>query len=276
MLILIVMGKLVNFNRNHQRIGFQPYFQHDDRCNDAGKKERQDASSVSYDSKLGFVTTKDLNMANSYRVTLYGSGRFEVNEILAILRKNLGRHDALFYHVSILQRNYVVVNCRLFSVQVAKERANIVFYVVGDRMARLMRRQSRYAKNPNGQLMTILTEKAPMPVAPLDQNLVEAIKEAMARLYDRQTQAMDLSNFSDAIEFRRKGVYVHLNRANIFKLVVSIIVHNTPNLVALNLSNNGLATLEAMEVLSVSCPNLQEIDLSRNEVSSWIMSCLRY
>lgn len=98
------MAQFASFSRKYPRVPSHPYFHHDYRCNDNDKKQHCEDSSLSYDTTLGFVTTKDLYSVNSYRVTLYGSGRFEVDEVFAILRKNMKHVDSSFYHVSIIKQ----------------------------------------------------------------------------------------------------------------------------------------------------------------------------
>ena len=60
---------------------------------------------------------------------------------------------------------------------------------------------------------------------------------------------------------------VALFRPNMMLAVLDIIVENVPELVALDLSDNKLYSLDNLSVLSVKLPNLRVLHIGKNRVS---------
>lgn len=144
-----------------------------------------------------------------------------------------------------------------------------VFYVVGEDNAETLRNLSRRIPTHTGQRLVLLTTKAPLPCANLDDRVEEAIKVAMSSLYDSGSRVMNLANFRHAEEFKRQGLFVTIGKANVLRTVVQIIAENTPDLVALNLRENRMNFLEQLRPLSERCRSLRAIDLSKNRIHSF-------
>jgi len=106
-----------------------------------------------------------------------------------------------------------------------------------------------------------------MPCAILDESTETIIKTAMSQQYDANNHIMNLSDFVNAEEFKRQGLYVIIGRANVLRTIVNIIVENTPNIRALNLSDNKLNHLDPLQILNEKgIHSLKAVDLSKNKV----------
>ena len=138
--------------------------------------------------------------------------------------------------------------------------------MIGADTADTFRNLSRRITTQTGQRLVILSSKAPLTSAVLDDRTVEIIKAAMSRLYNPNTFVMDLSNFREAEEFKQQGLFLAISRANVLRTIIQIIIENTPNLLALNLRDNKLNFLETFRQLVDKCPNIKAIDLSKNKV----------
>lgn len=97
-------------------------------------------------------------------------------------------------------------------------------------------------------------------------NPVDLIKHTMSKLYNLETRVMNLSNFQQAEQFIKQGIFIAINKAKEFRNVVNIIVQSSPDIVALNLSNNKLSILEPLQSLADKCSSLKALDLSKNNV----------
>ena len=145
--------------------------------------------------------------------------------------------------------------------------------MVGTDNAETLMGISRRIRTNTGQLLTIHANKAPLPCANLDDRLIEVIKTAMSRLYNLETRVMDLSNFRQADEFKKHGLFIAPGKANITRTITQIITENTPDLQALNLRENKMNFLEFLRPLASKCFSLKALDLSKNKVC-FIPMCL--
>lgn len=130
-----------------------------------------------------------------------------------------------------------------------------------------MKSLDRRISTNNGYRLKILTQKAPLPTVTVDETLINVMKLTMSRLYDVSTNVMNLSKFSEAQEFRSNGIYLPVNRPQVLKAIFQIIRDNTPNIVALNLSDNKIAYLGLFNEIE-NCQSLKALDLSKNKVIS--------
>jgi Leucine-rich repeat (LRR) protein len=74
--------------------------------------------------------------------------------------------------------------------------------------------------------------------------------------------------FSDLVD----SYAVPLCIPTVMRAVLKIIVENTPELRALDLSDNNLCTLDSLCVLSAKLPNLRVLHIAGNQVSLSIQS----
>lgn len=145
----------------------------------------------------------------------------------------------------------------------------MIFWVLGNDNSATLKSLSRRIKSPTGQSLAVFSQRHPLPPTNVDANMVNCIKTAMSLLYDTNSRVMNLSNFRDAPVFRDNGMFVSLARPNLLKQVVDIIMQNAPDIVALNLSNNKIHSLESLTLLAKHCQSLKALDLSRNKVGFW-------
>lgn len=142
------------------------------------------------------------------------------------------------------------------------------FYVIGADLAEALRNLSQRITTDIGRRLVILTARSPLPWTILDASNMNTMKSAISRLFNRTSGVLDLSNFRDADEFRQKGLYIVVERANVLKAIVQLIIEvAASDLLALNLRDNRLSFLEMLQPLTEQCPCLKAIDLSKNKVN---------
>lgn len=127
-----------------------------------------------------------------------------------------------------------------------------------------MRGLSRRITTSTGNRLVILVNPSQPPVLALDENLVQLMRIAMSRLYDPNTRVMNLARFRDADELRSRGFYLAIDRPNVLRAIMQLIKENAPGLLALNMSDNRIHSLETFKTLSSL--SIKAIDLSKNKV----------
>ena len=98
----------------------------------------------------------------------------------------------------------------------------------------------------------------------VDEEMKTAMKQAMAKRYVEQTNALDLTRFhldSDLVD----KYYCDMTRAHIIETVLDIVAEAIPNLHALNLDNNHLRTLNKLNPAKL--PALKILYVGDNKVS---------
>ncbi|XP_054158102.1 nuclear RNA export factor 1-like [Oppia nitens] len=146
------------------------------------------------------------------------------------------------------------------------ENGGAVFFVLGVDTADSLRAFSRKLTAPSGHKLIILTNRSAIPPTPIDDELVNILKQVMSVRYSPDTRVMDLQKLRDDIHLKQLGLYVSLARPNVFNQIVQIIIDNTPEIVALNLRDNKLSSLEPLVKLGTSCDSLKALDLSANQI----------
>lgn len=104
-----------------------------------------------------------------------------------------------------------------------------------------------------------------IPLVAIDDNLKEKMKVTMAKRYNVQTKALDLSRFHTDPDL--KHIFCPLFRSNVMSTAIDIICENIPDLEAINLNDNCLSTMEAFKGVEKRIPNLKILYLGDNKVS---------
>lgn len=103
------------------------------------------------------------------------------------------------------------------------------------------------------------------PNVTVDENYKEKMKQVMAKRYNAETKALDLSKFHADPDFR--NMFCGLFRSSIMSAVIDIIHKNIPDLEALNLNDNNLSTMDCFRNIEKRLPNLKILYLGNNNVS---------
>lgn len=148
----------------------------------------------------------------------------------------------------------------------------VEFYVQGEDLAYSIKGLTRRISTPDGYKLLFLTEKSSTPLIDITPEFVDKLKLVMSKRYDVNSKLLNLSQFSSEQDFLSMRLYVSLQRINVCKQVVEIIIGNIPDLVSLNLSNNKIQNLDVFKPLVTSCKSLKQLDLSHNNVSLHFLS----
>lgn len=131
-------------------------------------------------------------------------------------------------------------------------------------MARALQNVDRKIDLPNGFKMMVKVRNG-LPNVQLDENVRGRMKIVMAKRYNPATKALDLSAFHTDPDLR--DIFVALFRPTIMIAAIDIIEQNIPDLVALNLDNNKIQSLEHFKTITTKIPNLRILHLANNKVS---------
>lgn len=144
----------------------------------------------------------------------------------------------------------------------------VVFYVQGDDLCHSIKSLSRRITTPEGLKLIIQTEKSSTPLVDCTNEFVDKLKLIMSKRYDVNTKFLNLSNLSEEQDFLNVFLYVSLQRINVCKEVVKIIIENIPDVRSINLSKNKIQSLEPFKPFIATCKNLKELDLSYNNINN--------
>ena len=144
----------------------------------------------------------------------------------------------------------------------------ICFYVQGDDLSSSIKSFSRRIQTPEGLNLIIHTEKSTLPIIDCTIEFIEKLKLVMSKRYNADNKSLNLSQFASEEDFLAMHLYVSLQRINVCKEVVNIIVENIPDLNSINLSKNKIQSLEPFKPLVAACKNLKELDLSFNNINN--------
>lgn len=151
----------------------------------------------------------------------------------------------------------------------------IIFYVQGDDLCHSIKGLSRRITTPDGLKLIFQTEKAALPLIDITPEFVNVLKQVMSKRYDVTNKLLNLGQFSTEQDFINMRLFVSLQRVNVCKQVVEIIIENIPDLVSLNLSNNRIQCLDVFKPMVTACKGLKNLDLSHNNVSGLFVGLIR-
>lgn len=141
---------------------------------------------------------------------------------------------------------------------------SVQFYVEDFEAAEKIMRQDKKIDLPDGFKMLIRV-RGSVPQVRVDATLKERMKLAMAKRYNAQTKAMDLTKFHNDSDLR--DVFCALSRPPIITAVIEIIAENIPDLEALSLNDNKLGSIDHLKIITTKLPNLKILYLGDNRVS---------
>ncbi|XP_017002287.3 nuclear RNA export factor 1 [Drosophila takahashii] len=181
-----------------------------------------------------------------YQVTLQNAQIYEKETLLRALLA------AMSPHVFIPQYWRAERNCVIFFTD---------DYEVAERIQHL----GRHAQLPDGyRLMPRV--RSGIPLVAIDDAFKEKMKVTMAKRYNVQTKALDLSRFHADPEL--KLIFCPLFRQNVMSAAIDIICDNIPDLEAINLNDNSMTSMEAFKGVEKRIPNLKILYLGDNKIPS--------
>uniref|UniRef100_W8BKB0 Nuclear RNA export factor 1 n=1 Tax=Ceratitis capitata TaxID=7213 RepID=W8BKB0_CERCA len=174
---------------------------------------------------------------------------------------NNGQRYARDELVSVLQR--AISPEQLIPLYWRSEKSFISFYVDDHRVAERLDGLDRALQMPDG-FRPYLRIRAACPQVPVNDELRARMQVVMAKRYNAQTKALDMSSFHTDPDF--KGIFCGLFRSPIMAAAVEIMEKNIPDLVALNLNNNNISSMEAFKNAHTRLPNLRILYLADNRI----------
>ncbi|XP_016951832.1 nuclear RNA export factor 1 isoform X2 [Drosophila biarmipes] len=145
------------------------------------------------------------------------------------------------------------------------ERNCVVFFTDDYETAERIQNLGKHAQLPDGyRLMPRV--RSGIPLVAIDDAFKEAMKVAMAKRYNVQTKALDLSRFHADPDL--KQIFCPLFRQNVMSAAIDIICDNIPDLEAINLNENNMTSMEAFKGVEKRIPNLKILYLGDNKIPS--------
>ncbi|XP_017852051.1 nuclear RNA export factor 1 [Drosophila busckii] len=186
------------------------------------------------------------NSAGWYQVSIYNGQIYDKETLLRALLA------AMSPHVFIPQYWRTERNCVLFFTD---------DFEVAERLQQL----GRHAQLPDGFRLNPRVRSG-VPLVTIDEELKTKMKLVMAKRYNVPTKALDLSHFHTDQDL--KPVFCPLFRVNVMSVALDIISENIPDLVAINLNDNNMSTMEAFKGIEKRLPQLKILYLGDNKLPS--------
>ncbi|XP_052850287.1 nuclear RNA export factor 1 isoform X3 [Drosophila gunungcola] len=181
-----------------------------------------------------------------YQVTLQNAQIYEKETLLRALLA------AMSPHVFIPQYWRAERNC-------------VVFFTDDYEVAERIQHLGRHAQLPDGyRLMPRV--RSGIPLVAIDDAFKEKMKVTMAKRFNVQTKALDLSRFHADPDL--KQIFCPLFRQNVMSAAIDIICENIPDLEAINLNDNSMTSMEAFKGVEKRIPNLKILYLGDNKIPS--------
>eukprot|EP00095_Tigriopus_kingsejongensis_P005674 maker-scaffold846_size89341-snap-gene-0.13 protein:Tk05674 transcript:maker-scaffold846_size89341-snap-gene-0.13-mRNA-1 annotation:"hypothetical protein DAPPUDRAFT_302769" len=184
-----------------------------------------------------------------HRVTLRKGSLYPKNELLALL----------------------VQKCPVpfAPISYTKQGINNVFYVETKDMSENLKSLDQAIIMPDGYKLSIMTSACPPPNASKpDEEMLDKLKNVMSSRYVAENKALNLRKFYSDPQFLGEPFYAPLNRSQIMNFIIKVIGEHVPEVEAIDLSENGLRSLEDLEKLTEKAPNVKILYLSKNNLNN--------
>ncbi|XP_053990475.1 nuclear RNA export factor 1-like [Hylaeus anthracinus] len=139
------------------------------------------------------------------------------------------------------------------------------FYIDDQRVALDLSRSNHKITTMYGFKLHVNVMQPGYPYCEIDNKLKERLKQAMAKRYVNETNALDLSKFHLDPDLVADYFYT-LSRPLMLKTVLDIVSDCIPNLEALNLDANKLQMLTKLNILSKKFPKLKILYIGDNKI----------
>ncbi|XP_017869855.1 PREDICTED: nuclear RNA export factor 1 isoform X2 [Drosophila arizonae] len=145
------------------------------------------------------------------------------------------------------------------------ERHCVIFFTDDFEVAERIQQLGRHAQLPDGfRLMPRV--RSGIPLVTIDEDFKAKMKAVMAKRYNLQTKALDLSRFHADQDL--KPFFCPLFRVNVMSAALDIICDNIPDLEAINLNDNNMSTMESFKGADKRLPHLKILYLGDNNLPS--------
>ncbi|XP_034119085.1 nuclear RNA export factor 1 isoform X2 [Drosophila nasuta] len=145
------------------------------------------------------------------------------------------------------------------------ERSCVLFFTDDFEVAERIQQLGRHAQLPDGFRLMPRVRNG-IPLVTIDDEFKAKMKVVMAKRYNVQTKALDLSKFHADPDM--KPLFCPLFRSNVMSCALDIICENIPDLEAINLNDNQMSTMEAFKGADKRLPNLKILYLGDNKLQS--------
>ncbi|XP_017875775.1 nuclear RNA export factor 1-like [Ceratina calcarata] len=139
------------------------------------------------------------------------------------------------------------------------------FYIDDNRVAVALFNSDRKITTTDGFKLQVKVSKPGLPRCEIDDKFKERLKQAMAKRYVHETNALDLSKFHKDPDLIT-DYFCALFRPIMLKTVLEIVSEHIPNLEALNLDANMIHTTEALSMLNEKFPKLKILYIGDNKI----------
>lgn len=186
--------------------------------------------------------------AGWYLVTILHGSKYEKEVILNLIMNAL--------QPAVFTAHYYKIDSDNNSAQ---------FYVDDFDVAEKIFAQDKKIELPDGFKM-IIRVRGSVPHVKIDETLKERMKLAMAKRYNAQTKALDLTKFHSDADL--SDIFCALFRPQIMSAVLDIVAENIPDLEALNLNDNKLNMFDHLKTISSKLQHLKIIYLGDNRIGT--------
>lgn len=145
----------------------------------------------------------------------------------------------------------------------------VSFFLDDFKTAEKLYAADRTIQCPDGFKMLIRVSNG-LPQVDVNPELKEKLKQAMAKRYEPNLKALDLTKFH--IDPVLADHFCALFKPILMLAVIEIIAENIPEIEALNLADNRIQILDHLKDLKKKLPNIKVLHLGNNKVRSSLYS----
>ncbi|KAI0983560.1 hypothetical protein GJ496_007293 [Pomphorhynchus laevis] len=174
----------------------------------------------------------------------------------------LSSHGVSKSIISTTINDYSKKPIQLLNYQNDTRNGRVVFYVHSREEADEIRSLGKTIILQN-KPATIIVHRVDDPVYQLDEENSLVLKEFLKRRYVPNLEMLDLSHFAENSDLLAMGIYVNFRRTQSYDQFMQMAEDIFPDITALDLSSNGLISLE---FLRNRFKNLKRLNLSSNQI----------
>ncbi|XP_034474938.1 nuclear RNA export factor 1-like [Drosophila innubila] len=147
------------------------------------------------------------------------------------------------------------------------EESRVIFFTDNFQVAERIQQLGSLAKLPDGVPLSPLVSCGFPPVT-INEELKAKMKMVMAKRYNIETKALDLSRFHADPDLQ--PIFCPLFLLSVMCVALDIICENIPDVEAINLNDNELHTIEAFKGVEKRLPHLKILYLGDNKIPTLI------
>ncbi|KAL7670159.1 hypothetical protein ACOME3_005102 [Neoechinorhynchus agilis] len=138
----------------------------------------------------------------------------------------------------------------------------IIFFINSRSEAQEIKAMSRRFSVQNRNVQ-IFVSRVPEPTFAMTDELQDVLRRYLSSRYNEDACILSLASISRNESFRSEGIYLNLSRSNVFASLMTLCEESFPNTVILDLSGNGLSSLD---VLRGRLPHVSRLNLEQNRI----------